>query len=89
MDWKISFEKAAVKQFEKLSRGNAGLRSRSTCISESPFSLIQEFSVKLSRDELQGYWRYRVGDYRIICQIRDKELLILVIEVGHRREIYR
>jgi mRNA interferase RelE/StbE len=36
-----------------------------------------------------SYWRYRVGDVRMICDIQDEELLILVIEVGHRREVYR
>ena len=35
-----------------------------------------------------GQWRYRVGDYRIICEIEDEEIVILVLEVGHRREIY-
>lgn len=35
-----------------------------------------------------GEWRYRVGDYRIIAEIHDDEVLILVLEVGHRREIY-
>ena len=38
---------------------------------------------------LKGLWRYRVGDYRIICQIIDNELVILVVELGHRKEIYR
>ena len=36
-----------------------------------------------------GQWKYRVGDIRIIAEIRDKELVILVIEVGNRREVYR
>lgn len=35
-----------------------------------------------------GQWRYRVGDYRIICEISDQKLLILALSVGHRREIY-
>ena len=35
-----------------------------------------------------GQWRYRVGDYRIICEIEDEERVILVLEIGHRREIY-
>jgi mRNA interferase RelE/StbE len=34
-------------------------------------------------------WRYRVADYRVLCQIRDQVLTVLVVEVGHRREIYR
>lgn len=36
-----------------------------------------------------GQWRYRVGDYRILAEIRDEELIILVIEVGHRSKIYK
>jgi len=36
-----------------------------------------------------GLWRYRVGDYRIICEIQDGRLCVLAIAVGHRREIYR
>jgi mRNA interferase RelE/StbE len=35
-----------------------------------------------------GQWRYRIGDYRLICLIEDSELLILALSVGHRREIY-
>ena len=35
-----------------------------------------------------GQWRYRIGDYRVICKIQDKEIIVLVLEVGHRREIY-
>jgi mRNA interferase RelE/StbE len=38
--------------------------------------------------EKKGLWRYRVGDYRIICNINNNELLVLVIDVGHRRDIY-
>ena len=39
--------------------------------------------------ELSGLWRYRVGDWRIICKIKDTELIILVVDLGHRRSIYR
>ena len=37
----------------------------------------------------EGLWRYRVGDYRILCDIRDDRLVVLAVAVGHRREIYR
>lgn len=37
---------------------------------------------------LLGIWRYRVGDYRILCKIKNEELIILVLEVGHRSKIY-
>lgn len=36
-----------------------------------------------------GQWRYRIGDYRIICQINDSELVILALSVGHRGEVYK
>ena len=35
-----------------------------------------------------GQWRYRIGDYRLICEIQDNELIILALSVGHRREVY-
>lgn len=35
-----------------------------------------------------GQWRYRIGDYRLICDIQDNELVILALTVGHRREVY-
>ena len=35
-----------------------------------------------------GQWRYRIGDYRLICEIQDKKIIIYVLEVGHRKKIY-
>ncbi len=41
------------------------------------------------RGDRAGLWRYRVGDYRILCDIRDQEVVVLVLAIGHRRQIYR
>lgn len=38
--------------------------------------------------EYKGLWRYRIGDYRLICHIQDNQLLILAIDIGHRKDIY-
>ena len=35
-----------------------------------------------------GQWRYRIGDYRLICQIEDNKLIILALSIGHRRDVY-
>ena len=43
----------------------------------------------LKGSELGEFWKYRVGDYRIICAIEDGELLVLVVRIGNRREVYR
>ena len=37
---------------------------------------------------LKGFWRYRVGDYRILCQIQDEKLIICVVDIDHRKNIY-
>ena len=44
---------------------------------------------KALTEELKGFWRYRIGDYRLICKIEDEELVILALEIGHRREVYK
>jgi mRNA interferase RelE/StbE len=41
------------------------------------------------RGEMAGLWRYRIGDYRVICEIQDQQLVVLALTVGHRREIYQ
>ncbi len=37
----------------------------------------------------RGLWRYRIGDYRLICHIEDKKLIILALSIGHRSEVYK
>ena len=41
------------------------------------------------RGGMAGLWRYRVGDYRIICEIQDEQLVVIALAVGHRREVYQ
>jgi mRNA interferase RelE/StbE len=43
----------------------------------------------LRGSELGEFWKYRVGDWRLICQIKDAKILIAVIRLGNRREVYR
>lgn len=43
---------------------------------------------KMLVGNLLGFWRYRVGDYRVLCKIRDQELIISVVDVGHSKEVY-
>ncbi|MEN3067175.1 type II toxin-antitoxin system RelE/ParE family toxin [Uliginosibacterium sediminicola] len=89
MVWQIELTASAVKQLGKLDKAEAKritnfLRQRLATL-EDPRSTGKA----LTGPQLGEYWRYRVGDYRILCEIQDGRLLILVIEVGHRREVYR
>ena len=44
---------------------------------------------KLQHGDKGGLWRFRIGDYRAICKIEEERLVVAVLEVGHRREVYR
>lgn len=44
---------------------------------------------KALKGELKKYWRYRIGNYRIICDIQDDKMIVLALEIGHRNEIYQ
>lgn len=44
---------------------------------------------KVLKGNFEGQWRYRIGDYRLICLIEDEKLVITALSVGHRKEVYR
>jgi mRNA interferase RelE/StbE len=87
MNWVYRFDERALKELRKL--GKQAQRDILTYLDEriAGEGDPRRFGKSLKAD-LVGLWRYRVGDYRILCQIRDGELLVLVVAVGHRREIY-
>lgn len=89
MAWKIELSAQADRELGKLDpqqrkRLLKFLRDRLASL-DNPRSIGQA----LHGSELGEFWKYRVGDYRLICKIEDQRLLILVLRVGHRREIYR
>ena len=87
MNWAYNFDERAFKELRKL--GTQAQRDIISYLDEriSGEDDPRRFGKGLKAD-LAGLWRYRVGDYRILCQIRDLELLVLVVAVGHRREVY-
>ncbi|HEY5793291.1 MAG TPA: type II toxin-antitoxin system RelE/ParE family toxin [Chthoniobacterales bacterium] len=87
MNWVYRFDERAVKELKKL--GVQAQRDILTYLDErvASDSDPRRFGKGLKAD-LAGLWRYRVGDYRILCQIRDRELLVLVVAAGHRKNIY-
>jgi mRNA interferase RelE/StbE len=87
--WRIDFAESAAKQLRKLDPAAARrilefLRKR-VAPARDPRSL----GAALKGDELGQFWKYRIGDYRVIAEIRDREIRIVVVRVGHRREVYR
>lgn len=89
MVWKIEFQATAIKQLKKMGHSESArirdfLHSRVKTL-ENP----RHLGVALQGSRFEHLWRYKVGDYRIICDIQDRRLVVLVIEIGHRREVYR
>ncbi len=89
MAWRIELTATAVRQIGKLDKKEAKrittfLRQRLATLDDP-----RSTGKTLTGPQLGAYWRYRVGDYRIICDIQDAVLCILVIEVGNRREVCR
>lgn len=88
MRYRVEFTKGALKDLKKLDRHTAALilgwirKNLEGC--EDPRAHGKGLTANRS-----GQWRYRVGDYRILADIEDNKITILVLNIGHRRNIYK
>lgn len=89
MAWRVEVSPAAAKELEKLD--TQAVRRILSFLHERIAQLDDPRSVgeALRGGKLGEFWKYRVGDYRIISSIEDGALKILVVRIGHRREVYR
>ena len=89
MAWTVSYTETARKQLRKLDRQIARrlieFMDGRVAAKADPRSTGQA----LTGPVLGSFWRYRVGDYRIICDIQDGALCVLVLEIGNRKDVYR
>lgn len=86
--WTIEYKNEVSKQLARLDRQTARriyvfLEERLTSFA-TPRDLGEAMS-----GPMKSYWRYRVGDHRIICEIIDERLVVLVVRIGDRKDIYR
>ena len=89
MAWQIEFDPDALKDLKKIDkpiqiRLVGFLRNR-----VSQLSNPRDIGEALSGQKLGSYWKYRVGDWRIICDIQDQKIVVRVLRIGNRREVYR
>ena len=87
MAWRIELAGKALKTLEKLDRGDArrilGFLTDRLGHEDNP----RRLGKPLRGD--QEFWRYRVGDYRLLCVIEDERITVVVLPIGHRKEVYR
>ncbi len=88
MAWRIEITRTATRQITKLDR--AAQKAIRNFLRERlmPAADPRQWGKPL-HGEKRGLWRYRVGDYRLICDIQDEKITILVLELGHRKDAYR
>ena len=83
---RLEFSEAARKAFKKIDKT---MQKRIKEYLDEVLQLENPWSRgKALTGNLVNLWRYRVGDYRIICDIQDEKILITVLRLGHRKEIY-
>ena len=89
MVWIIKYTESSTKQLKKLDQQTAlrvlNYMDERVAVLADPRSLGKN----LKGPKMGEYWRYRVGDIRVICNIVDGQLTVLVVEIGNRREVYR
>jgi mRNA interferase RelE/StbE len=83
--YRVRIKESALKAIRKLDRGTRGrIWAAIEGLAEHPRPTGR---VKLAGED--NLWRIRMGDYRIVYQVRDAELVVIVVRVGHRRDVYR
>lgn len=88
--YKIELSKTAEKELKKLYKTNkTAYNSIFNFIEKLDNTTEPRQNGKALQGNLKGLWRYRVGDFRIVAEIIDDKVIILVLDVGHRKEIYK
>lgn len=89
MAWRIEFDPGAVRDLEKIDRQAA---RRILAFMHGRLAQLDDprsIGEALKGSRLGGFWKYRVGDYRIITHIEDAMMRVLVVRIGNRKEVYR
>ncbi|MDP2961873.1 MAG: type II toxin-antitoxin system RelE/ParE family toxin [Sulfurimicrobium sp.] len=89
MVWRIEFDPRALDELKRLDKTAQARIIKTVRERIAPLENPRVLGQALRGEELGRYWKYRIGDYRLICDIQDETVLILVLRVGHRKEIYR
>ena len=89
MAWSVEIAESADRELDKLDPQH---RKRILKFLQDRVAKLDDprtIGEALHGSRLGEFWKYRVGDHRLVCKIEDERLLVLVLRVGHRREIYR
>ena len=89
MAWQIEFDPDTLKDLRKLDKPIQIRLVGFLRIRVSSLTNPRDIGEALSGQRLGSYWKYRVGDWRIVCDIQEQKILVRVLRIGNRREVYR
>jgi mRNA interferase RelE/StbE len=89
MAWTIEFDDRASKDLDHLDPSVAKRVARFLIERVGALDNPRSLGEALHGSRLGDFWKYRVGDYRAICRLEDSKLVVFVVQIGHRREVYR
>jgi mRNA interferase RelE/StbE len=87
--WRIEFDPAAAKELRKLDRPVQQRLLGFLRLRVAPLEDPRSIGEALAGAHLGSFWKYRVGDWRLICDLQDERIVVRVLRVGHRRVAYR
>ena len=86
--WTVDFDAKVDKEMARLAPKDRQRILRFLRERVAPLANPRDLGEALA-GPLSGYWKYRVGDYRVIAKIEDSQLIVLVVRIGNRRDVYR
>lgn len=89
MAWRIEFDQRALKELQALDKPVAKRITKFLKERVAPLDDPRSIGEQLKGSELGEFWKYRVGSYRIVANIEDQAVRILVLRLGHRKEVYQ
>lgn len=88
MVWKIEYLKSIQKEVRKIDRASQKKIREYLEVKVANMENPRDIG-KALKGEMKELWRYRIGDYRAICEIQDNTITVLVIHIGHRKNVYK
>jgi mRNA interferase RelE/StbE len=87
--WTLEFSKSALISLKKMNLTTSARIVEYLSERVAPLKNPRELGKAMVGKKYEDTWRYRIGDYRVLAEIREHKVTIVIVEAGHRREIYR
>ncbi|CAK7192686.1 hypothetical protein COMNV_00892 [Commensalibacter sp. Nvir] len=88
MAWQINYSRSALNELKKLDKQDARRIINYLTLHVQPLENPKQLGKALTGN-LKEFWRYRIGNYRVIAEVQEDKIIILILRVAHRKEVYK